>query len=152
MAEQATVWPDGVIDVIEGPWAGWRTWGELDAFESMVGPFYWRAGADGAIRCAFRAEPRHMNASGFMHGGCLMTFADYSAFAIGMSALSDDWSVTAAFNAEFVGAVSAGALVEAGGEVIRGGRSLVFIRGLVTADGDPALSFSVVAKKAARRS
>lgn len=32
--------------------------------------------------CSFRAERKHMNAVGVMHGGCLMTFADYSLFAI----------------------------------------------------------------------
>src|SRR3712207_7856955 len=56
--------------------AGWTMFTD-EAFEGMVGPFYYRADGDGA-RCAFRAEARHLNAGGRMHGGCLMTFADFA--------------------------------------------------------------------------
>ena len=64
-----------------GPWAGWRTWPH-DTFESGVGPFYYRKDEAGRVICRFIAEPRHMNGGGFMHGGCFLTFADYSCFAI----------------------------------------------------------------------
>jgi acyl-coenzyme A thioesterase PaaI-like protein len=38
-------------------------------------------------------------------------------------------------------------LLEARGDVIRAGRSLVFVRGVVTADGEAALSFSGTLKR-----
>jgi hypothetical protein len=42
-------------------------------------------------------------------------------------------------------------MVEARGEVVRNGGSLVFMRGLVTAEGRPALNFSAIIKKQRRR-
>ena len=149
---QPYAWPAGLVDVTEGPWVGWRWWGDADPYESLVGPFYYRLDPDGRARCAFRAETRHMNAAGFMHGGCLMSFADFAAFAIAIDELSIGPSVTVTCNCEFVGGVGVGALVEATGEVVRAGRSLVFIRGLVTADGEPAMTFSAVARRSQPRS
>lgn len=46
--------------ITEGEWAGWRSW-TGDPFETQSGPYYFRAEEDGAIRCAFRAERKHMN-------------------------------------------------------------------------------------------
>lgn len=131
----------------DGEWAGWRTWEGSDPFEDHAGPFYFRYDADGTPRCAFRAEKKHMNGGGFMHGGCIMTFADFSLFAIAREALEGQSSVTATLNGEFVGAVPLGALVEATGEVVRAARSLVFVRGLITTGGEPVMSFSGVIKK-----
>src|ERR1700751_5766568 len=62
--------------IAEGEWAGWSQWGN-DPFEMHAGPFFRRLREDGSIVCAFKAEKKHMNGSGFMHGGCLMTFADF---------------------------------------------------------------------------
>jgi uncharacterized protein (TIGR00369 family) len=89
-----------------------------------------------------------MNGGGFMHGGCLMSFADFALFVIAQPSL-DRPAVTATFNAEFLDAVREGELIEATGEVVKVGRSLVFARGLVTTDGRPALSFSGTLKKTA---
>src|ERR1700712_826094 len=71
----------GPVPITEGEWAGWKTW-KHDAFETMAGPFYMREEVDGAVRCGFLAEKRHMNGGGFMHGGCTMTFADFCLFAL----------------------------------------------------------------------
>ena len=65
----------GQLSVMEsGEFAGWRYW-QGDPFETRSGPFYYRLEEDGSYVSAFRAEPRHMNGGGFMHGGCLLTFA-----------------------------------------------------------------------------
>ena len=69
------------VQITEGEWAGWTIWSG-DPFELHAGPYYMRDGADGRPMCAFRAEAKHMNAGGFMHGGALMTFADYALFVI----------------------------------------------------------------------
>ena len=137
--------------VAEGPWAGWMMYWGNDPFEDIIGPFYWRAEAGGGIRCAFRAEHKHLNGAGFMHGGCLMTFADYALFEIAREALGDQRGVTATFSSEFVGAVSEGQFVACTGEVVKAGRSLIFVRALVTADDEPVLSFSGVIKKVGPR-
>jgi uncharacterized protein (TIGR00369 family) len=141
-------WTPNVIT--EGDWAGWRIWGS-DPFEIMTGPFYARRDETGRMVCAFRAEAKHMNGGGFMHGGCLMTFADYAIFCIAEDALKDSGSVTASMNSEFVDSAVVGERIEATGEVVRAGGSLVFVRGLVTAAGRPLLNFSAIIKKVRRR-
>ena len=137
--------------VTEGEFAGWGTWTH-DAFETRAGPFYYREEANGAAVCAFRVEPRHMNGGGFMHGGCLMTFADFALFSIAHRALEGHWAVTVNLSGDFLAAVRVGQLVEARGEVTRGSGKTVFVRGLVTADDTPALSFTGIIRKVNRRS
>lgn len=136
--------------ITEGEWAGWYFWGDGDPFESQSGPFYFR-GENGKTRCAFRAEAKHMNGGGFMHGGCMMTFADYALFAIAWDDLKDSHAVTVAFNSEFVSAGKVGDLVEATGEVVRAGGSLIFVRGELTAGGRVLMPFSGVLKKVGQR-
>ena len=71
-----------LITVTDGEWAGWQCYPGGDPFEDLAGPFYYRVDADGRKVCAFRAERKHMNGGGFMHGGCVMTFADFCLFVI----------------------------------------------------------------------
>ena len=70
------------ITVAEGEFAGWQTYDLHDTFDVVVGPFYSRPDPDGPMRCAFRAEQKHMNAGGRMHGGCLVTFADIAMLQV----------------------------------------------------------------------
>lgn len=125
-----------------GEWAGWRTWPH-DAFESGVGPFYYRRDEAGKVVCRFIAEKRHMNGGGFMHGGCFLTFADYSCFAIAEDQLQGP-SVTVNLSGDFLSAAQVGDVIESTGEVTRAGGRLIYVRGLVTANGKPALSFTSV--------
>ncbi len=134
----------------EGEFAGWRYW-QGDPFETRSGPFYYRREGDGSYVSAFRAEPRHMNGGGFMHGGCMMTFADFALFAIATDVLDGDHAVTLNLSGDFLGPISTGALVEARGEVTRGGGKTIFVRGLITGDGQPALSFTGIIRRLARR-
>ena len=137
--------------VTEGEWAGWSLYGE-DPFEDLTGPFYYRRDDDGRLVCAFKAEKKHMNGGDFMHGGCMMTFADYALFIIAMDAPEGAGAVTASFNGEFVDAVREGEIVEARGEVVRGGASLIFIRGLMTSGERPIFNFSAILKRVRRKS
>jgi uncharacterized protein (TIGR00369 family) len=137
------------IEIAEGEWAGWRIWSG-DPFELHSGPFYCRRGEDGRQICAFRAEEKHMNGGGFLHGGALLTFADYALFCIGDEALQGSGSVTASLNAEFIDGATVGEVIEASGEVIRAGGSLVFIRGLISTAGRPLMNFSAIVKKVRR--
>lgn len=134
----------------EGEFAGWRYW-QGDPFETRSGPFYYRREDNGSYVSAFRAEPRHMNGGGFMHGGCMMTFADFALFAIATDVLDGDHAVTLNLSGDFLGPISTGALVEARGEVTRGGGKTIFVRGLITGDGQPALSFTGIIRRLARR-
>ena len=71
--------------VTEGEFKGWQTW-TSEAFEhDTAGPFYFRTDDLGAV-AAFRAQAKHMNQGHVVHGGCLMTFADFSLFCIAQDA------------------------------------------------------------------
>jgi uncharacterized protein (TIGR00369 family) len=147
----AKEWAHGEkYEVADGEFAGWFNWSH-DPFETGAGPFYMRAEEGGGYVCAFRAEPRHMNAGGFMHGGCMMTFADFALFVIATDELKGDHAVTLNLAGDFLGSIAAGALVEARGEVTRGGGKTIFVRGLVTGDGKPALSFTGIIRRLAKR-
>jgi uncharacterized protein (TIGR00369 family) len=137
-------------EVTDGEWAGWKLW-STDPFELHAGPFYQKTDEAGQVVCAFRAERKHMNGGGFMHGGCLLTFADYALFCIGADALAGTGSVTASLSGEFLDAAQEGELIEARGEVTRGGKSLVFIRGMVTTSDRPLLTFNGIVKKVRRK-
>lgn len=140
-----TIWRVEVVT--EGEWAGWKIRPRPESFEGLTGPFYYRTEEDGSRRAAFRAEPRHMNGGGFMHGGCLMTFADYCLFMIARDHLKHHFGVTASMNSDFLGSAHVGERVEGTGEVLKAGSSLIFVRGLITADQRPVLTWSGVIKK-----
>ena len=142
-----------MITITEGEWAGWNQYPGGDPFEDLAGPFYCRTDEKGQAVCAFRAEHKHMNGGMFMHGGCVMTFADFSLFWLAREAIEGQSSVTATFNAELVGTCGVGDLVECRGEVVKAGRSMVFLRGLIvnaSTGGEPMASFSSVLKKTKR--
>ena len=140
--------------VTEGAWAGWSCYPGGDPFEDLAGIFYCRIDETGVRVCAFRAEHKHMNGGMFLHGGCVMTFADFSLFWIAREALGLGPSVTATFNCELVGTAGIGELVECRGEVVKAARSMVFVRGIISnasQGGEPIASFSSVLKKTGPR-
>ncbi len=132
-----------------GPWAGWKTWPQ-DTFESGVGPFYMKTDEAGRVVCRFVAEPRHMNGGGFMHGGCFLTFADFACFSIAEE-LTSGPSVTVNLSGDFLSAAKVGDVMEATGEVTRAGGRLIYVRGMITANGKPALSFTSVITRVTRK-
>lgn len=137
---------DGAVQATSGEFAGWWTW-TRDKFEVANGPFWHREEESGAIRCALRLEGKHMNGSGAVHGGCLMAFADYCLFAIANKALMNDRGVTLSFTSEFIDAAYEGELLEGHGEVVRAGRSILFVRGTLSSAGRPVLTFSGTIKR-----
>jgi acyl-coenzyme A thioesterase PaaI-like protein len=140
-----------LVQVTEGEWAGWSCYPGGDPFEDLAGTFYFKIDDDGPV-CAFRAERKHLNGGGFLHGGCVMTFADFSLFVIARDVIDGSSTVTATFNCELVGTAFEGDLVECRGEVVKAGRSMVFVRGMITSKGEPLASFSSVLKKTKRPS
>ncbi|MBV1901581.1 MAG: PaaI family thioesterase [Kordiimonadaceae bacterium] len=127
--------------------SGYKQWDMDEPFELLVGPFYMKENEDGTYRSAFVAEKKHTNAMGVVHGGLLMSFADYSLFSI---ARGHDIprSVTIGFNSEFVSGGILGDVIESTGEVVRATRSLVFVRGTLFSGDRTILSFSGILKRA----
>ena len=125
----------------DAAWDGWHHYAGTDPFEDAIGPFYVRRDEQGIVT-GFRPGPLNCNSHGTIHGGCMMTFADFSLFMIAGSGGQEVSGVTVAFTSEFVGPAKPGQLLLARGELVKAGRSLVFARGLITADGKPATAFS----------
>lgn len=142
--------PRGPRVIEEGEFAGWMNWPH-DAFETRAGPFYYRTEDNGQIVCAFRAEQKHMNGGGFMHGGCLMTFADFALFSIAEHHLKDNFAVTLQMGCDFLDPARVGQWMEARGEVTRAGGKTIFVRGTITADGAPVFGFTGIIRKVGKR-
>ena len=124
----------------EGEFAGWRTWAR-DAYETNNGPFWHRMEDDGRIVSAFRVEKKHLNGARNVHGGCFMSFADYCLFATATTVLQGP-GVTLSFACEFLAAVREGELIEGRCEITRAGKSIIFLRGMLTSADKPVFSFS----------
>ena len=133
-------------EVSDGEWAGWLKWMPGDPFEDHSGPFYCRRDEDG-MACAFRPQAHNRNGGGMIHGGALMTFADYALFMLASQNSDMVHGVTVTMNCEFVGPARPGELLTARGEVVRGGRSLMFVRGTIRNDDGPVLAFSGTIKR-----
>jgi acyl-coenzyme A thioesterase PaaI-like protein len=61
--------------------------------------------------------------------------------------MEGEYGVTVAFTSEFLDGALEGEYIQARGEVLRQGRSLTFVRGIVTANDRPVLNFSGTIKK-----
>ena len=140
------------ITVTEGEFAGWQTYDLHDTFDVVVGPFYSKLDPDGHMRCAFRAEQKHMNAGHRMHGGCLMTFADIALFQTAYQEMEGASGVTVSLDSTFIDGAYEGELVEAMGEVVRAGKSLIFVRGQISTGERILMTYSGVIRKFTKRS
>ena len=69
-------------------------------------------------------------------------------FCIAQDAFKDgEYGLTVAFTSEFLSGAKLGQLIEARGEVLREGGSLIFVRGVLNADGKPCLNYSATLKR-----
>ena len=108
-----------------------------DGFISANGPLYTRRGERGLVM-GFRVEPRHCNPMKICHGGMMATFCD---MLLPMSAhlqakeLAGRFLPTISLQVDYLAPSPLGSWVQGEGQVLRVTRSLVFMQGLVTADG-----------------
>ena len=135
------------IAVTTGEFAGWHTYDLHGTFDQVVGPFYFKVDADGRMRCAFRAEEKHMNAGHRMHGGCLMTFADIALFQTAYQQMEGSNGVTVQLDSTLIDGAYVGELIEATGEVVRAGGSLIFVRGQISTGQRTLMTYSGIIRK-----
>ena len=125
---------------------GYSTFEYHDPFEDLVGPLgLKREGAD--ISFAFRIRSHHLNTGATVHGGMLMTFADFAVCLTAVWDQPDEKCVTVSLNCEFVAAGTEGDMVEARCEVIRRTRRLTFVRGTVCVGDRVLLTCSSIVKR-----
>ncbi len=125
---------------------GFETDPDFDPAEDYIGPFYYREEGD-SYRYAFRADDRHCNAFRGVHGGVLMTFADYALCMEATGHYTNENCLTVSFSCDFVSAGSIGDLIESSAEVIRKTGSMVFVRGTVFSGDETILRYSGVVKR-----
>lgn len=120
------------------PFPGYAAYDPADPFEDHVGPFWFRK-ADGKAQCRMLPGQRHLNSGGMVHGGLLLSFADY-ALATAAGATEGKFALTAALTAQFLNAGRPGLPIEAEAEEVRAGKTLSFVRGHIVQDGVPLLA------------
>jgi uncharacterized protein (TIGR00369 family) len=106
--------------------AGWRIISNNTAFGELVGPI-WRLDGE-RPRFGFVVAPKHLNRSGNLHGGMLMTLADNAMAIAAREATGSKRHATIELNIQFVGSVRLGEFVEAHPEVVRATRSVIFMQ------------------------
>ena len=127
------------------PPAGYTETRLVDPFEIYVGPVFERRNT-GAKRYALRADKRHLNMRGIVHGGMLMTFADAALGQAAWDATDHAPSVTLNMQTQFLRNAREGDLIEVEPSLLRRTRSLLFIRGDFTVSGESVMAVSSVWK------
>lgn len=117
----------------------------LSGFIETAGPLWTRREGD-AWAYGILCTARHLNPAGVVHGGALLTLMDHAISAVAWEASERAPCVTVQLDTHFVGAVRDGQFAEARAEVSHRTRSLIFMRGTVTAQGHLVLSSQAVLK------
>jgi acyl-coenzyme A thioesterase 13 len=133
-------------DAATAPIEGFTIYDPDDPFEMRTGPFFWRLTEAGGHHFVMRAEERHCNRQGILHGGMMVTMIDLALAATAKEVIEDRY-VTISLNSEFVAAGNKGEIIEATGELVRRTRSLAFVRGQVHVGDRVLLTASGVFKK-----
>ena len=115
-----------------------------DKAEDFIGPFFFYMEGEHP-RTAFRVREQNCNAHDSVHGGVLMTFADYT-LCIGANGGTSESVITVSLNSEFTAPAFKGDLIEWRGQVMRRGKSLVFMRCELLANNEIVLVASAVIK------
>jgi acyl-coenzyme A thioesterase 13 len=129
---------------------GWAVWEGYDPFEHHVGPMFIKE-VDGQFVSRLFVEKKHINGQGNLHGGMLMTFADYALFAIVRDKLMEQGAVTVTCNSEFIAAAQEGQILEAKGELVHETGRMLFVRGQIANESSTLLNFSGVLRKVKRK-
>ena len=112
---------------------GFQSWGASpEPFENHTGPFFYKKLDNNSYLSAFVPAPHHLNGGGFLHGGMLMTFADYALFVIALTHMTtQEHAVTVSCHTDFIRGLAPTTPVYADGEVTRATRSLIFVHGRI---------------------
>jgi uncharacterized protein (TIGR00369 family) len=126
--------------------AGFTETEDTVGFMALVGPMYQRRDGDDVI-FGFRVAGKHANRRGVVHGGMMMTFADHALGRLVRAQSGQTATATVSLNADFLTGPRAGDWVECRGRISRQTRSLVFVKGEVSVDGEIVMAATGVWKK-----
>ena len=117
----------------------------IDPFEIYVGPVF-ENGVAGAKTYVMRADSRHMNRRGVMHGGMFMTLADLTLGQAVWDATDKAAVVTLNMQTHFLKPAVEGDIIQVAPELVRRTRALVFMRGDFTVNGEIVFTASTIWK------
>jgi len=129
-----------------------------DPFEDHVGPFYFKVEGDaskaGSVHCVLPTQARHGNYVGGVHGGVILSFADYALCLVAGRAAdggtNTSFAMTVSIAVEFLAAARVGLALEAAGEPLRVTGRLAFARGSISQEGETIALWSGVCRHVAR--
>ena len=117
-------------------------------FMRVNGPLYMHHDGE-RVRCGFRVEERHTNPMRICHGGMMASFCDMllpmTAFRT-CEAVKGRFLPTVNLQIDYLAPAPLGAWVEGEAQVLRVTRSLLFMQGLVSADGEAVARVSGIFK------
>lgn len=109
-------------------------------FIGTTGPLYLRE-TEGRVQLGFYVERRHTNGMLICHGGMMATFCDMllpiSARRLAQG-MGDTFLPTVSLQVDYLAPARVDAWVEGEAQVLRATRNLVFMQGIVKADGATA--------------
>jgi uncharacterized protein (TIGR00369 family) len=110
-------------------------------FNKYIGPLYRLADTEGGAvkRFAFAVSDKHMNGSGSVHGGMLMSFLDTAMSRTSRLDIGAQSCSTVSLNCDFVGPGKLGDVIEARVRVTRRTRTMAFVSAELVA-GDRTLA------------
>ncbi|MFD1107151.1 PaaI family thioesterase [Sphingobium olei] len=142
----------GGTPLSEGKWAGWAAWSDPrpDTFLQAIGRGYMRAVGPGKGLVALETRTSHRNRLDTLHGGLLAAFADHAYFGalwiMGHKAQVN--GVTLDLTMQYLGAGKVGPDLIAEVELLRETGRLMFLRMLITQDGEPVAASTATIRKA----
>ena len=118
-----------------------------DGFMDLTGPLYYKK-KDGGLVLGFRVEKRHCNPMGVCHGGMLATFTDM-LLAVSCHThpnTKNRFLPTVSLQLDYLAGAKLGSWVQGEARVLKATRNLVFLDGLLQANGEPVVRVSGVFK------
>lgn len=99
----------------------------------------WTQKSGDSWRYAIQLDETHCNAQGFVHGGVMMTFMDHALSLLVWENSGRAHCTTVQLDSHFLSAVTAPAFLELDAEVIKQGRQMAFVRGVLREQGKPVM-------------
>lgn len=133
-------------DLPEAP-QGWIELPSPGGFNHNFGPVHATRDQNGGFAVGFRCAERHLNPSGYCHGGALAAFTDMQAYGV-QHMIGYEAAVvpTISMNIDFLSIVNAGDWVRGDLEVTRKTRNLVFSLMRCTVKDRPVMNARAIFK------
>jgi len=132
----------------------YQTFDPPDPFEDHVGPFYFKIEGDArqanTVHCVLPTHANHANYAGGVHGGTILTLADYTLCLVAGRAAdggtNTSFAMTVNLSCEFLEAAKVGPPIEGRGEPLQVTGRLAFARGTLTQEGRTIALYSGVCR------